>query len=269
MKAGGQRDKGLDRPITVDELWAALQRALEDLHNAVARVDAGDMRAFDTIAQRLRVVAGTGSGANLLARTAKALGLDLTPLSITDTPGRNADGKPLTFAIMNLPADTTCCSLPLLQVPLSTLMQRTVISVDPHFASEDRATAPPSLSSFTWQELVSTVANKLGPMHVDENIPVWLDDLVRYRAIGMNPAAYALRALAVAVLQCGVNLARAASRPLQLSPHSYIVAGQWLGRLRVWGRLSGIVSMDVLAGGSSPGPSEPFGWNAHAPRVWP
>jgi hypothetical protein len=268
MAASGRKRTTNARPITLDELWAALLRALEDLDEAVTRVDSGDLRAFDTIAQRLRVVAGTGSGANLLARTAKASQLTLAPLTVTETPDQDSRGEPLTFAIINLPADTTSCPYPLRQIPLSTLMQRIVISVDPYFASADRATAPPAVSSLTWQELVSTVANKLGPMHVDDNVPTWLDDLVRYKAIGMNPSAYALRALAVAVLRCGADLARAAFRQLEVRPHSYVVAGQWLGRMRVWGRLGGMVYMDVLAG-SSAETNQPFSWSADAPRVWP
>lgn len=268
MAASNRKHPIDSRPITLDELWGALLRALEDLDQAVTQVDSGDIRAFDTIAQRLRVVAGTGSGANLLARTAKASQLTLTPLTVTETPDQEALGEPLTFGIMNLPADTTVCPYPLRQIPLSALMQQVVVSVDPHFASADRATAPPAVISLTWQQLVSTVANKLGPMHVDDKIPIWLDDLVRYKAIGMNPAAYALRALAIAVLRCGDDLARAASRPLKLRPHSYIVAGQWLGRMRVWGRLGGMVYMDVVAG-SSGKIDQPFSWGADAPRVWP
>ncbi len=85
MTDSGPKAKNI-RPITPDELCAALDRALEDLDAAITGVDTGNMRAFDTIAQRLRVVAGTGSGANLLARTAKASQLSLAPLTVTDTP---------------------------------------------------------------------------------------------------------------------------------------------------------------------------------------
>lgn len=256
------------RQITPDERWAALKRGLEDLEEAVTQVDSGQVRAFDTIAQRLRVLAGTGRGANLLSRTAAELHLTLAPLTVTDTPDRDPKGEHLTFAITNLPADRNVCPDPLRDMPLSTLMQRPVICVDPHFASADRATAPPALQSLTWQVLISTVANKLGAMHVDDDIPTWLDDLARYKALGMNPAAYALRALAIAVLRCGTNLAEQAGRQLKLDHHPYVVADRWLGRLRVWGRLGGMVYMDVLAGGPV-GAQEPFGWSAHTPRVWP
>lgn len=256
------------RQITLDERWAALERGLEDLDEAVTRVDSGQVRAFDTIAQRLRVLAGTGSGANLLSTTAAESHITLAPLTVTDTPDRDPKGEHLTFAIANLPADRDVCPYPLKELPLSTLMQRPVICVDPHFASADRATAPPALQRLTWQVLISTVANKLGPMHVDDDIPTWLDDVVQYKALGMNPAAYALRALAIAVLQCGTDLAQQAGRQIELGYHSYIVADRWLGRLRVWGRLGGMVYMDVLAGGPA-GPQEPFGWSANVPRVWP
>lgn len=231
-------------------------------------VDSGQLRSFDTIAQRLRLLAGNGRGANLLSRVARESNLVLAPLTVTDTPSRDPQGEPLTFAITNLPADRETCPYPLVEMSLSTLMQRPVICVDPHFASAERATAPPLLQSLTWQVLISTVANKLGAMHVDDDIPTWLDDLVRYRAFGMNPAAYALRALAIAVLRCGTDLAQQAGRQLQLEDHSYIVAKRWLGRLRVWGRLGGMVYIDVVAGGPA-GPQEPFAWTAEAPRIWP
>ena len=256
------------RQITLEERWAALERALEDLDEAVTRVDSGQVRAFDTIAQRLRVLAGSGSGANLLSRTARELGLNLAPLTVTDTPDRDPKGQHFTFAMANLPADSNVCPHPLKEMPLSTLMQRPIICVDPHFASADRATAPPALQSLTWQVLISTVANKLGAMHVEDDIPTWLDDVVRYKALGMNPAAYALRALAIAVLRCGTDLARRGDRQLELDHHSYIVADRWLGRLRVWGRLGGMVYVDVLAGGPA-GAQEPFGWSANTTRVWP
>jgi len=189
-------------------------------------------------------------------------------LTVTDTPARDTKGEHLTFAIANLPGDRNVCPYPLKEMPLSTLMQRPIICVDPNFASATRATAPPALQILTWQVLISTVANKLGAMHVDDDIPTWLDDVVRYRALGMNPAAYALRALAIAVLRCGIDLARRADRQLELNDHSYIVADRWLGRLRVWGRLGGMVYIDVLAGGPA-GEQQPFGWNADTPRVWP
>ncbi len=93
-------------------------------------------------------------------------------------------------------------------------MQRTVPSVDLHVASAERATAPPALSSLTWQQLVSTVANKLGPMHVDDDVPTWLDDVVRCK-LGMNPAAYALRAVAAAIIRCGTDIRITASAKLK------------------------------------------------------
>ena len=157
---------------------------------------------------------------------------------------------------------------PLKTVPLSTLMHHAVISVDRHFASGDRATAPPALQTLTWQELISTVANKLGAMHLDDDVPTWLDDLVQYKAFGMNPAAYALRALSIAVLRCGAELAQRAGRKLELNHHSYIVKERWLGELRVWGRLGGMVYVDYFIGGP-PGDLEPFGWSAGTERIWP
>jgi len=59
------------RQITPEERWAALERGLQDLDEAVTQADSGQLRAFDTIAQRLRLLAGSGSGANLLSRTAR------------------------------------------------------------------------------------------------------------------------------------------------------------------------------------------------------
>lgn len=256
------------RRITPEEQWAALVRALEDLDEAITLVDTGNVRAFDTIAQRLRLLAGTGKGSNLLSRTAHELKLTLAPLTTTSTPHLDDRGESLTFAIINLPLDDTVCPEPLKEVPLSTLMQHPVICIDPHFASAERATAPPALKNLSWQMLVSTVANKLGAMHVDDDIPAWFDDVVRYKTLGMNPVAYSLRALGIAVLRCGADLAERAGRSVKLNSHSYIVADHWLGELRVWGRVGGMVYIEILAGGPSR-IHQPFGWGSNTPHIWP
>ncbi len=86
---------------------------------------------------------------------------------------------------------------------------------------------------FTWDALISEVANKLGPVHLDDEVPVALDEIGSYRVLGLNPVAYCVRSAAAVI--CGAAhemLARVAVTAAH-DLHAPRTRGMWIGSVAV------------------------------------
>lgn len=263
------------RSATPRELADAAQRALRTLDQGLAAVDSEDWLGFDTIAQRLRLLVGRGPGNSLLRRIADGTDTPLRPVVIaqpSSPPSQGPGRGPLTLAVVNLPVDQTMFFPFLLEhVQLFDLMRRPVLGVDRHFASIERSTAASQLRMMTWDELLALIANKLGPVHVDDDVPKVLDDIAGVAVMGLNPAAIALRALAITTGAVGRALLHDIGvHPTVEEPRTYLVGDHCLGRVRVWGRLGGLVDVDIL-GSSRAGSTNPVTvrWTTDDPPLWP
>lgn len=237
-----------------DELLLRARRAIRGIDKGLAAIDAGDVDEFDQITSRLRMLVAPGQGNRLLFRVAELCSLPLGAIPVAIAPP-HAPPEPLTFGMVNIPCGLEAVDLRVERVNLEDLMDRPALEIEPHYASDDRSTAPHELETYSWSELVRVVANKFGPSHADSNVPQIFDEIGRWAIVvkgptsfTIHPAAYLLRELAVAVAGLGGRLLRDAGMDYPQVNHDPGVLGVWIGRLRFWGRLGGIVSSDVLAG---------------------
>lgn len=215
------------RPRRIDELAEQVVRHLRRLHRAITELDEGDEYALDDIVIAIRSLAGAGKGNHTIAELARTLDEvpDLHP--VTAAAGNDDE---ITFATGALPVADTRAADDSDQVPrsLGALMNLRCLTVTPPGGNEQR--------TFSWDQLVSTVANKLGAIHSDPAVPVAFDEIQRFETAGQATLAHALRNLAVVVARHGrdVLAASGVEHPLPGFTHRIPANRQvWVGAIQV------------------------------------
>lgn len=215
------------RPRRKDELAEQVVRQLRRLDRAISELDAGDQYALDDIVIALRSLAGGGKGNHTIAELAQIT--DAAPrLHPVSTPvGEDAT---LTFATGALPVADTHAPGAQDRSPrsLGALMKLRCLTVTPPENDQQR--------TYTWDQLVSAVANKLGAIHSDAEIPIAFDEIHRFETAGQPSLVHALRNLAVVVARYGHDVLTAAGFGQLLSRpnHPIPAAGRvWVGAIKV------------------------------------
>lgn len=213
------------RPRRDDELADQIVRQLRRLDSAIIELDDGDEYALDDIVIAIRSLAGQGKGNHTLTELARTID-DVPDLHPVSAPAN--DEPTITFATGALPvADTHIASSDQAPRSLGALMNLNCLTVTPPEDNQQR--------TYSWDQLVSAVANKLGAIHSDPNIPVAFDEIQRFETAGQPALVHALRNLAVVVSRHGHQLLDAANveHGLPEPTHRIPAVGQmWVGSVQ-------------------------------------
>jgi hypothetical protein len=198
----------------------------------------------------LRLLLAPGDGNRLLFRLAQALDHPLS--DVVATPGvapLPQASEPLIFGLGAMPAtgvpaspDTTRRAL----IPINKLMSRKVLVINGSIATAD----PSACCSYSWAQLIGLVANKLGSVHADDQVPVAFDEVYRFGLVdGIHPIAFAVRALAVETSRVGATLLTATGYDVKIVPRSLLVGPNeiWIGELHWYGHFGGMVHVFLNA----------------------
>lgn len=219
--------RDVTRPRRIDELAEQVARQLRRLNRAVRELDHGDEYALDDIVIAIRSLAGGGKGNHTIAELARTLDV-IPPLHPITAPAGDDDA--ITFATGALPVADSHVVGASDKVPRSigALMSMRCLAVSP---PEDDAQR-----TYSWDQLVSAVANKLGPIHSDAEVPIAFDEIRRFETAGQATLAHALRNLAVVITRHGHDVLVAAGFEQQSSQPSHAIpaTGQiWVGAIQV------------------------------------
>lgn len=246
------RGKRRTRPLTLTELTDRTQESLRNLHNEIERFDDSGEAAIRQMALCLRQLVCSGDGNRWLQRLSIAGGASLPLVTVTGAASLGLAGAAL-------PADRAHTAkyvefaLGGLQPPSSDTPPAEAEALRPISMSIPRFLNSCALmvgdrsghESFTWDSLISMVANKLGPVHLDDDVPIALDEIATYRVLGLHPIAYAIRSTSVVICAAGHKLLSELGVESRHGDHIARTRGMWVGNILV-------ASGDDPPGGNKP-----------------
>lgn len=201
-------DDKTSRPRRIEELVVQVVRQLRRLDRAITELDQGDEDALDDIVIAIRSLACGGKGNHTITQLARELE-EVPDLHPVTAPADNDEA--ITFGTGALPVADTHAAGASNQIPrsLEALMSLRCLTVTPPEDNDQRA--------YSWDQIVSTVANKLGAIHSDQEVPVAVDEIQRFESAGQGTLVHALRNLAVVVARHGYDVLSAAGVEHSLS----------------------------------------------------
>jgi hypothetical protein len=238
------------RAATTQELVNRARRAVESLDAGVDAIDNDCARGYDDVTRALRLLLAPGDGNRLLLRLIGDQGLPMPRVTATPpvTPLPRAT-QPLIFGMGAIPATGVPASAQTTrraEISIDKLMSKKALFVDGSIAN----TATSVSGSYSWAQLIGLVANKLGAVHADDQVPVAFDEVYRFGLVeGVHPIEFAIRAIAVATCQAGVESLTAMGEDLAIPSRSLLVGPSeiWIGELHWYGRLGGMVEVFLNA----------------------
>ena len=238
------------RAATTQELVNRARRAVESLDAGVEAIDAGFARGFDDVTRALRLLLAPGDGNRLLLRLIRDQGLPMPQVIATPSvaPLPRAT-QPLIFGMGAMPAIGVPASAQTTRragISIDKLIAKKVLVVDGSIAD----TATSISGSYSWAQLIGVVANKLGAVHADDQVPVAFDEIYRFGLVeGVHPIAFAIRAMAIATSQAGVESLTAMGEDMVIPSRSLLVGPSeiWIGELHWYGHLGGKVEVFLNA----------------------
>lgn len=229
--------------MTAHENLERLRQQTLELDRGIRLLDDGDATGLNVIAGRLRVLLVRDRGGRLLQRVAQDQAVELEPIRIgapapSEIPGWEGplpDGAltfseltsllirlsggplPVTFAIGALPAGA-----------VRSLVDDEALEVDPNQFLVQRVTSVwtgSRVETFTWEELLREVANKLGAAHSDDDVLAAFDRLAQETFLERTALEMALRSAAV-VTSAWAHAVLSAVNPAHVAPsHSLELRG--------------------------------------------
>lgn len=182
------------RPLTDREILNSVDLNLRRLIEAVFKMDEKSPQAVMEVSTSLRQLVAHGQGNRLLQRIAKR-GLTSTPrLKQIEDGIDTSKRRDIRLALGALPSE-----LVTQRVTAGTELEAFLLMPCLRVASLKRKEEV----IYTWDELVSVIANKLGGAHTDEELPEILDDLACYLVAGVSVLRFALRTCAAAIASVG------------------------------------------------------------------
>lgn len=223
--------------MTDAELATAASEALTLLDHGIVQIDAGAALGLKLVLPQLRLLIGLGRGNRVVTRLAERARLTPPRIRVTASASNRAGVE---FAIG---------ALPLLAIggrsqrPAAEDLSTVPATVRQPFAAQQQSLAPDKLmrarvlvvaseteqATFSWDQLISNVANKTGPVHADDEVIAILDDVANYRLAELHPLSYAFRALGVAVSRAGAHVLSAFDTAHQPRRHADSVNALWIG----------------------------------------
>lgn len=215
------------RPRRIEELVGQVVRQLRRLDRAITELDQGDEDALDDIVIAIRSLACGGKGNHTITQLAWELE-EVPDLHPVTAPADNDEA--ITFGTGALPVADTHAAGASNQIPrsLEALMNLRCLTVTAPEDNEQRA--------YSWDQIVSTVANKLGAIHSDQEVPVAVDEIRRFESAGQGTLVHVLRNLAVVVARHGYDVLSASGveHPLLTPTHRIPANGQvWVNAIEV------------------------------------
>lgn len=228
------------RPRTADELIEQVRRHLHRLVRGVQELDSGEDAALDDVVSALRVLVTGGQGNQLLQQLAREAGAHVRPGRVTESV---PDGEDITFGVGAVPlADGDPSGVE--PRSLSRLLNMRCLVIRLESGEQLR---------YTWDTLVSTVANKLGAVHSDREVPVAFDVLKAYIATDAEVTAYALRHFAVLVGRCAAELLSSVGSPPAAVSLPIPAAGRaWTGDMLIRHSAGSGATYEVSFGSKGP-----------------
>lgn len=225
------------RKVTDAELATAASEALSLLDQGIIQMDSGASLGLKLVLPQLRLLVGLGQGNRLVTRLAERARIKVPQIGVTADA---VDRAGVEFAIGALPQlsiggrskQPTAKDLRSAPGHVRQSMQKRGQSLIPDELMKARVLVVASeaeRADFSWNELISAVANKTGPIHADEEVIEILDEVANYRLAEFHPLAYAFRALGVAVSRAGAHVLSAFNTPHQQRRHADTVNALWIG----------------------------------------
>lgn len=157
------------------------------LRDHIERLDEGRAYAADDLAVVLRCLLCAGKGNRVLMRLAQTEGLDIVPCVRLSRPAPNDDD--VFFAVGSIPVDEQGATADgATEVTLKKWMSRRALVI----------TSAGSRATYTWDQFLSTYAEKWGGAHLDEIVPPHLRMIDDHAAGSLPLSNYLLRMAAVA-----------------------------------------------------------------------
>ena len=180
-------------------------------------MDQGELDALDAVVAALRGLVAVGKGNGSLLNLIRDRSAD-HPMPRVSEP---ADASPeVQFSLGAVPAPDVSSEDGVTPRSMSALMDMRCLTVRTKADLDE---------TYTWDRLVREVANKLGAVHSDAEVPLAFDELAAIGVANQDAVAYALRHLGVAVSRIAHQVltdeAPPFSIPLQAQP--------WMGGMRV------------------------------------
>jgi hypothetical protein len=219
------------RPATSEELSTSLALNTNRLLRGVAEMDAGSPEAIFDVVAALRQLVAHGDGNHLLQRTAPVQPR-VSPL--VEQVAKRAVGD-VRFELGALPAGGTAD----LAVAVDEMLKLRCLRIVSRKLQEEVV--------YTWDGLISMVANKLGAIHTDAHRAEILDDLACYMVAGVPALRYALRTIGAEVGKTAASVVGSLGHEVRFPvPDVYRDGEVELHSLRVVGSIGG--DMEITAG---------------------
>lgn len=215
------------RPQTPDELLAVFRRALARLDKGIGAMDDGDPLGVDAVASTLRLLTINGRGDRLLRRARETFSLGEPPrgLSLTTAAPRSEPG--LAFAVGAIPLpDSERAKEP--HISTAEMLEERCLTIS---ADDEQV-------SYKWLTFLAVVANKLGSIHSDADIPRAVDELSSYVIGGIPVLRYALRVVASVVATDAHHILDSIDGAHTPVRHTLLPEGcPWIGNVLVYGTI--------------------------------
>jgi hypothetical protein len=225
----------MDRPQTPDELITVFQRTLKRLGAGLTEMDAGDPLGVDRVAGAFRQLAVPDRGDRLLERARDQFSLGpASPIAwVTIAAPKSEVG--LSFALGSVPYDKEPPSAARTVTTSELMGSRCLLVSDGH-----------TQVSYRWVSLIAVIANKLGSVHVDDDMPKAVDELSTYVVGGVPVLRYALR-IAGATVATDAHAVLQRIDPTHRPVHHQLVPDNspWVGAVRIYGSLDSKLDIQV------------------------
>lgn len=187
------------RDISQQELVTSAELNLSRLVRGVDAMDGGEAEGILDVTHSLRQLIAHGEGNRLLQRVADALGHQEPRIAYCQevSDQRDGDDRDLRFALAALPFSQEDVGVEDWSTLEEFLNMKCLLVASPRLQEE---------VTYSWDGLISVVANKLGPSHTDDQRRKILDELNCYMVCGEPALRYALRTAGAAVATAGAEL---------------------------------------------------------------
>jgi hypothetical protein len=215
------------RPLSPDELMNSATLHLTRLARGVCEMDENVPEAVIDVSASLRQLVGHGRGNRLLQRLAES-NVTLAPrLGAVANEIDTSPRKNIRFALGAFPTELAAPSGATGPELPQFLKLKCLRVASPRLQEE---------VTYTWDDLISVVANKLGCIHTDDERRAILDDLACYLVADLPALRYAIRTIGAAISSLGIlqlesigrEIGRAAPplfRPDSTELHAALVIG--------------------------------------------